>query len=227
MYKLEMHLHVLGTSPCALTDEKTITEIYSKNGYNGIVYTSHYNSFLREYYKFKDFDEYNENFIKHYLILKTECAKKSIDVFFGMEFMPDETSYYIEDAFNAEFLIYGVTPDKIGDFQRLLKENTACMRNYCRENGYLVSQAHPFRSMINYRNPDVLDGVEVLNGNPRQNSRNDMAKKFAEENGLIMTAGSDFHETEDCVSGVILENAVKTEQELVAELKRRKHAIIQ
>ena len=61
----------------------------------------------------------------------------------------------------------------------------------------------------------------------RQNSRNDMAKKFAEENGLIMTAGSDFHETEDCVSGVILENAVKTEQELVAELKRRKHAIIQ
>lgn len=227
MYKLEMHLHVAETSPCAMTDEKTIAGIYEKNGYNGIVYTSHYNSFLREFYNFRNFGEYNDNFINHYSKLKAECAKKGIDVFFGMEFMPDETSYYIEDAFNAEFLIYGATPDKIDDFRRLLKENTASMHDYCKKNGFLVSQAHPFRGMINYRKPEVLDGVEVFNGNPRQNSHNDSARKFAEENGLIMTAGSDFHETDDCVSGVILENAVKTEKELVSELKKRKHTIIQ
>ena len=50
MFKLEMHLHVAETSPCAKTDEKTIAEIYSEAGYDGIVYTSHYNSFLSEYY---------------------------------------------------------------------------------------------------------------------------------------------------------------------------------
>ena len=44
MYKLETHLHVAGTSPCAQTEEKLIAEIYKKEGYNGIVYTSHYNS---------------------------------------------------------------------------------------------------------------------------------------------------------------------------------------
>lgn len=227
MYKLEMHLHVAGTSPCAMTDEKTIAGIYAKNGYNGIVYTSHYNSFLCEFCEFKNFGEYNDNFINHYYKLKEECAKKGLDVFFGMEFMPDETSYYIEDAFNAEFLIYGATPDKIDDFRRLLKENTAAMHDYCKQNGFFVSQAHPFRGMTNYRNPEVLDGVEVLNGNPRQNSRNEQARKFAEENRLIMTAGSDFHEPVDCISGICLENAVKSEEELVAELKKRKHTIIQ
>lgn len=28
-YKLEMHLHTLGYSPCAQTDEKTIAKLYS------------------------------------------------------------------------------------------------------------------------------------------------------------------------------------------------------
>ena len=50
MYKLEMHLHVKGTSHCAETDEKTIAELYKSHGYDGIVYTSHYNSYLAEEY---------------------------------------------------------------------------------------------------------------------------------------------------------------------------------
>ena len=37
MYKLEMHLHTLGCSPCARTDEKTIAELYAAKNYNGIV----------------------------------------------------------------------------------------------------------------------------------------------------------------------------------------------
>ena len=91
MYKLETHLHVAGTSPCAQTEEKLIAEIYKKEEYNGIVYTSHYNSFLCGYYGFKNFGGYNDNFLRHFEILKKECSAFGIDVFFGMEFMPDET----------------------------------------------------------------------------------------------------------------------------------------
>lgn len=43
MYKLETHLHVAGTSPCAIADENEIARIYKEKGYNGVVYTSHYN----------------------------------------------------------------------------------------------------------------------------------------------------------------------------------------
>ncbi len=51
-YKLEMHLHTLGYSPCAQTDEKTIAKLYSGQNYNGIVYTNHFNRYLcKEYYR--------------------------------------------------------------------------------------------------------------------------------------------------------------------------------
>ncbi len=227
MYKIEMHLHVKGTSPCAMTDEKTIAELYKENGYNGIIYTSHYNSALREILGFKYFAEYNDNFRNHYEILKNECGKFGIDVFFGMEFMPDMTSYYNPEAANAEFLIYGATADELlKDGEFLLKKDVGYVRGYCKERGYLFGQAHPFRDIITYRQPEYLDFAEVINGNPRQQSHNDKAFVYAEENGLITTAGSDFHEPQDCNSaGAYLANSVKNEKELVEELKKRRHTV--
>ena len=43
---------------------------------------------------------------------------------------------------------------------------------------------------------------------------------------LIALAGSDFHEPVDGGAGVILENEVKTEKELVEELRKRRHTLI-
>ena len=95
MYKLETHLHVAGTSPCAIADENEIAQIYKEKGYNGVVYTSHYNSFLIGYYGMTA-KSYNENFVEHYYRLKDRLSAVGIDTFFGMEFMPDCTSYYNE-----------------------------------------------------------------------------------------------------------------------------------
>ena len=44
---------------------------------------------------------------------------------------------------------------------------------------------------------ELLDGVEVLNLNPRHDSRNDLALAYAEEHHLLMTAGSDCHRPGD------------------------------
>jgi bifunctional N-acetylglucosamine-1-phosphate-uridyltransferase/glucosamine-1-phosphate-acetyltransferase GlmU-like protein len=43
----------------------------------------------------------------------------------------------------------------------------------------------------------LLDGVEVLNLNPRHDSHNDLALAYAEEHHLLMTAGSDCHRPGD------------------------------
>lgn len=225
MYKLETHLHVAGTSPCAQTEEKFIAEIYKKEGYNGIVYTSHYNSFLCGYYGFKNFGGYNDNFLRHFETLKKECSAFGIDVFFGMEFMPDETSYYEPTPMNAEFLIFGATEEILKDGETLLKKGVKYTKDYCSERDFLFGQAHPFRDMITYRHPEFLDCAEAINGNPRQQSHNDKARVYAEQNGLILTAGSDFHEPQDCLAGVYLESEVKTGRELVCELKKRRHTL--
>lgn len=226
-YKLETHLHVKGTSPCAQTDEKTIAEIYKGKGYNGIVYTSHYNSYLIDYYGMKA-KEYNQNFVEHYNRLKQECQKVGIDVFFGMEFMPDCTSYYNADTpYKAEFLIYGITPEFVLDGgERMFRNSVEETSLLCRENGWIFSQSHPFRTIITYRNPSLLNAVEVFNGYARHDSHNDQAERFAKDNGLIPLAGSDFHEPQDGGAGIILENAIKNERELVAEINRCKHEIV-
>lgn len=137
-YKLETHLHVKDTSPCAQTDEKTIAEIYKGKGYNGIVYTSHYNSYLIDYYGMTA-KEYSQNFVEHYNRLKQECQKVGIDVFFGMEFMPDCTSYYNADTpYKAEFLIYGITPEFVLDGgERMFRNSVEEISLLCRENGWI------------------------------------------------------------------------------------------
>lgn len=226
-YKLETHLHVKGTSPCAQTDEKTIAEIYKGKGYDGIVYTSHYNSYLIDYYGMTA-KEYNQNFVEHYNRLKQECQKVGIDVFFGMEFMPDCTSYYNADTpYNAEFLIYGITPEFVLDGgERMFRNSVEGTSILCRENGWIFSQSHPFRTIITYRNASLLDAAEVFNGYARHDSHNDQAEQFAKDNELIPLAGSDFHEPQDGGAGIILENAIKNERELVAEINRCKHEIV-
>lgn len=80
MYKLETHLHVAGTSPCAIADENEIARIYKEKGYNGVVYTSHYNSFLIGYYGMTA-KSYNENFVEHYNRLKDRLSAVGIDTF--------------------------------------------------------------------------------------------------------------------------------------------------
>lgn len=226
-YKLETHLHVKGTSPCAQTDEKTIAEIYKGKGYNGIVYTSHYNSYLIDYYGMTA-KEYNQNFVEHYNRLKQECQKVGIDVFFGMEFMPDCTSYYNADTpYNAEFLIYGITPEFVLDGgERMFRNSVEETSLLCRENGWIFSQSHPFRTIITYRNASLLDAAEVFNGYARHDSHNDQAEQFAKDNGLIPLAGSDFHEPQDGGAGIILANAIANEKELVAEINKCRHEIV-
>lgn len=226
-YKLETHLHVKGTSPCAQTDEKTIAEIYEGKGYNGIVYTSHYNSYLIDYYGMTA-KEYNQNFVEHYNQLKQECQKVGIDVFFGMEFMPDCTSYYNADTpYNAEFLIYGITPEFVLDGgERMFRNSVEETSLLCRENGWIFSQSHPFRTIITYRNASLLDAAEVFNGYARHDSHNDQAEQFAKDNGLIPLAGSDFHEPQDGGAGIILANAIANEKELVAEINKCRHEIV-
>ena len=80
--------------------------------------------------------------------------------------------------------------------------------------------------MISYREPSLLEAAEAYNGNARNDSRNDLAERYVTENGLIALAGSDFHEPLDGGAGVMLENEVKTEKELVEELRKRRHTLI-
>lgn len=227
-----MHLHTATQSPCAHCSPETIAKIYSEKNYNGIVCTNHYCRFICDNYYLKGSERANvEHYLDGYFKLKKECEKYNIDVFFGMELQPDCISYYIPHEQNAELLVYGANPEWIlkeqyNIFDLSVKE----VSDICRKNGWILSQSHPFRTSMpmTLQDPNLLDACEVFNGHPFQENNNELALEFGKKNDLLFTAGSDFHdENGGARSGVFLKNAVKTNEQLVAELKKREHTIIE
>ena len=96
------------------------------------------------------------------------------------------------------------------------------------EYGALFFQAHPCRSYCNPRDPHLLDGVEIYNGNPRHENNNRRAKKWAEKYHLMVSSGSDFHQLEDAgLGGIILSTNVQDSRELAAVLKQGTAELIQ
>ncbi|MCI5975234.1 MAG: hypothetical protein MRZ13_04040 [Clostridiales bacterium] len=227
MYKLEMHLHTLGCSPCARTDEKTIAELYAAKNYNGIVCTNHFNRYLcDEYYKKGSQKDNVEYWLNGYRTLKKECTPYGIDVFLGLELLIDSLTYYKPEPPYAETLIYGIDETwLLAHTYDLFGMEMPQLYDLCRENGWILSQAHPFRTGINVQNPAYLEGAEAWNGNPTATNHNDLAMNFVKTNALLPTAGSDFHSVGDEGCGVYLENAVHDNAELVAELRKRRHKL--
>ena len=86
--------------------------------------------------------------------------------------------------------------------------------------GGLIYQAHPFRNLMQITNPSRLDGVEVYNGTFSTDSRNWIARAWAEKYGLRMSSGSDFHASGMLISGGIeTEAPITNREELLAALK--------
>jgi len=73
----------------------------------------------------------------------------------------------------------------------------------------------------------LLDGLEVYNGNPRHDSQNNKALSYAEKNNLKMISGSDFHEYEDLArGGIAAEEVPSNMSELCSLLKSENYKLI-
>jgi hypothetical protein len=69
--------------------------------------------------------------------------------------------------------------------------------------------------------------MEVVNGNPRHEARNEQVFKYAKENNLLMTGASDYHRDTDLFLACMeFENEINDEKELVREIKAGRYQII-
>ncbi|MBO5723631.1 MAG: transposase, partial [Lentisphaeria bacterium] len=68
--------------------------------------------------------------------------------------------------------------------------------------------------------PDVLSGIEIKNGHPRHDSRNDVAFLWAKKYDLHGIGGSDFHQKQDLgSSGILTDQKVGSLDELLHVLR--------
>ena len=216
MHKYDLHVHTLETSPCGRVKGAEIAKLYKENGYSGIVVTDHYTGrFFRKVRKFR-WKSKVDRFLAGYREVKRVGDEIGLNVFLGMEL---RFKWSLND-----YLVYGLDQQFIYRESQLQKMKLSEFREFTSDSNVLIYQAHPYRIGMTRADIEFIDGIEVFNGNPRYNSRNNLAYEFATKNNLKMISGSDFHQLDDLAKGgVIFRKNPDNESELVELLKSNEY----
>lgn len=210
-YKYELHCHTGCVSRCGRVAPEEIVKLYKDKGYSGIVVTDHYSpmTFKRNWCPQKEIDFY----LSGYRRMKA-AAGEGFTVLLGME---------LRHYFTAnDYLVYGIDEEFLYQAGNLMKVWEKDVYKLAKKKGYLVYQAHPFRTGIRRCNPDYIDGVEVYNGKTVQ-SQNNEAYEWAKENNKLMVSGSDFHTVKNLArGGIITAERINNNDDLLRILKSQK-----
>ena len=216
-YKYDTHVHTSETSPCGWVSAAELVHLYKDAGFHGIAITDHYFDGFFEALGDMSWEEKVDNYLKGYKIALSEGKKIGLNVILGME---------IRFGSNPnDYLVYGIDEEFLKENRELYNLDLSRFRDLIRNKPILMYQAHPFRPYIVPADPELLDGVEVHNGNPRHNSHNEKALEFAKKYGLKELSGSDFHQYEDLArGGIIVTEPVNSSGDFVGILSENKVA---
>ncbi|HHV59362.1 MAG TPA: transposase [Clostridiaceae bacterium] len=213
MYKYDTHVHTDETSRCGKVKARDVVRLYKEAGYNGVVITDHYFSGFFDNSPGITWEDKIDDYLKGYRIALDEGNKLGLTVMFGIEIK--------FDCEPNDYLVYGMDEEFLKENKELYKLDLAKFVELKKLKDFLIYQAHPFRKSMLRAEPNLLDGIEVYNGNPRHESNNDIAYRHALSNGLKMISGSDFHQVVDLARGGIITNKkINTINDLFITLKK-------
>lgn len=217
--KIDLHVHTAEVSGCANVPGEEVVRLYAEAGYDAIVITNHYVSYNKQRFENEGKDFY-ETFVNGIRICEEAGKKYGIKVFYGYELRFNRSE--------NDYLVYGMDLETAKDCDRFFSMGPREFSHFANENGILFYQAHPFRNHMTITDPRYLFGIEVRNGNPRHDSRNDIAAAWANRfPHLKKIAGSDFHQREDlAISGICTHRNVDTMEDLLSVLRDGDYRIL-
>ena len=186
-YLYETHMHTCQSSACGRSTGREHVHRYRDEGYAGIIMTDHFFGGNSAALRTGRWEDRIDSFLAGYEDALAEGEKCGLQVFFGWE------QGYGDD----EYLIYGLDGDWLKAHPEIEKASRREQMELVHAGGGCVIQAHPFRMRTSYMHYIRLglrfcDGVEVANAG--NHPINDIyAWNLAHEKHLIMTAGSDNH----------------------------------
>ncbi len=216
-YKADLHAHTCDVSVCARITVEELVDSYIEKGYSTLVIANHYAIETFQHLDHLSWREKNEHYLSAYRKAK-EYANGRINILLGMEYK----NHYRNQN---DYLVYGITEDfilenSISDEHNFLKMDIYEMVQLAHDNGCLVFQAHPFRNNATVTPPQILDGIEIVNANPRLDSRNDIAAMWAKKFNLLASAGSDTHNPgQGCKVSFRTPEPIETNEDLLKYLK--------
>ncbi len=202
--EIETHIHTVPVSPCSYLQPEDIVDFYKKHNYYGIILSNH---FLPSIFpkQLRSWESKVDYFLKDYYTAKKLGEAKGLNVFLGMEINLSGTV--------CDFLIFGLTEEFLYAHENFYDLSLPQLFALFHGQDMLMFQAHPYRYGLEPCDPEYYHGIEVFNAHPRHPSRNQMAIKFAKENNLWLSSGSDAHSYEDMGrSGIMLPPVTNTQE---------------
>ncbi len=206
----ELHAHTCEVSPCADLTAAEVAERFIAAGYTTMVVTNHFTSPILEG-RGKTWDEKIDWFLAPVHQMR-EYAKGRLNVLLGAELR--------FDGHANDYLLFGLTEEFLRAHPDMQKMKLDEFVLSARKNGILTIQAHPFRNGMLVIKPNRIDGIEVFNGHPGHDSRNNIAAQWAKKYNLLRTSGSDFHHPHSVEAGGIITDTPVISMEQLVEILR-------
>lgn len=220
MFKTETHLHTAEVSRCGKLRAFQMVRAYKEAGYSTLFITDHFQANTLDALGDIPWEEKISIFLSGYYSAKYEGDKLGVAVLPGAEvcFAGDVNHY----------LLFGLTKEFLVANENLHTYGIEKLREVTKKSGILIVQAHPHRDGGCVPVPDMVDGFEVYNSNPRHDDMSDKSFMAAAAHGLLMTGGSDAHRTEDIGgSGVLTKERIESAEQFIRLLRAGKCEVIQ
>lgn len=182
-FKTELHAHSFPVSKCGKFPSDEVVRIYASAGCDTLTLTNH---LTEAHLLLVGAENLKEYYLSDYYAALEAAKGLDIDVALGVEIRFAGTT--------NDYLVYGVSPDDIEKMIPYIQTDIQTFYREFKNDKNLILHAHPFRSNMEPTPLDSVDGIETFNSHPGHNSRISIATKFARDNDLLVSGGSDFHE---------------------------------
>lgn len=182
-YKTELHAHSYPVSACGKFTSDEVVKTYLTTDCSTLVLTNH---LTEKHLEGRTEKQVAEFYLSDYYTACEAAKGTGMNVALGVEIRFTGT---IND-----YLVYGVSPDDIEKMASLVMTDIHTFYREFKNDKNVILQAHPFRNNMEPTPLDSVDGIESFNAHPNHNSRISIACRFARDNGLLVSGGSDYHE---------------------------------
>ena len=216
-FQFETHCHTSQSSPCGVLSGEEVAEGMKEAGYAGTFITDHFYSrfFRKRGIEDKEWRVQVEQYLAGYRAAKKRGDEIGIKVFLGLEVQPEDSPF--------EFLVYGPGEKFLIDNGPFYNLSTPDFYSLMHKHDFLVFQAHPYRFGLSAENPKYFDGIEIVNAQPRNESRNKLALSFAAKNNVLTIAGGDVHMKGDIGRcGIMLPESINSTRDFIEYYKKVK-----
>ena len=201
--KCDPHVHTGGINTCCPELYPSVIDKKVAQGYQMAVLTNHSQSWYCSPDKHKEF---MERHLEEFTHASAYAKDKGLTLLLGLEVT-------VKNPSGTDWLLYGVTERFMLNAPCLYQLTQKELFEYCKINGVIMIQAHPFRYHPQIANPAYTHGIEI-NCSSRDLQYKDEILRMASEYSLMVTCGTDFHGSNPFHGGLYVPEWVKTGRDL-------------